>query len=170
MIDVVVAIDDNSKSIYYLSTDIVDLKIDDLVVLEIEGSEILVRIIKEKYLEKEENLVLPLLKVLRKVTKADIIKKDNNLKLSKKALNDAKKLSKELNLDMNFIDAYFYLDNSQLIFYFLSDTRVDFRDLVKKLAQKYKTRIELRQIGVRDKAKKIGGIGPCGLFLCCNTF
>ena len=116
MIDVVVAIDDNSKSIYYLSTDIVDLKIDDLVVLEIEGNEILVRIIKEKYLEKEENLVLPLLKVLRKVTKADIIKKDNNLKLSKKALNDAKKLSKELNLDMNFIDAYFFLDNSQLIF------------------------------------------------------
>lgn len=170
MIDVVVAIDDNSKSIYYLSTDIVDLKIDDLVVLEIEGSEILVRIIKEKYLEKEDNLVLPLLKVLRKVTKADIIKKDNNLKLSKKALNDAKKLSKELNLDMNFIDAYFFLDNSQLIFSFLSDTRVDFRDLVKKLAQKYKTRIELRQIGVRDKAKKIGGIGPCGLFLCCNTF
>ena len=71
---------------------------------------------------------------------------------------------------MNFVDSYFTFDKNQLIFSFLSDNRVDFRELAKKLAQKYKTRIELRQIGVRDKAKKIGGIGPCGLFLCCNTF
>jgi len=88
----------------------------------------------------------------------------------KKALNDAKNFSKKLSLDMNFIDAYFYLDSSQLILYFLADNRVDFRELAKKLAQKYKTRIELRQIGVRDKAKKVGGLGPCGLFLCCNSF
>ena len=71
---------------------------------------------------------------------------------------------------MNIIDAYYYFDNSQLVFSFLSENRVDFRELAKKLASKYKTRIELRQIGVRDKAKKVGGLGPCGLFLCCNTF
>ena len=71
---------------------------------------------------------------------------------------------------MNFVDAYYYFDNSQLLFSFLSDNRVDFRELAKKLAAKYKTRIELRQVGVRDKAKKIGGLGPCGLFLCCNSF
>ena len=61
-------------------------------------------------------------------------------------------------------------DLSQLVFLFLSETRVDFRELAKKLAAKYKTRIELRQVGVRDKAKRVGGLGPCGLFLCCNSF
>ena len=71
---------------------------------------------------------------------------------------------------MNFVEAFYTLDRSQLLLYFLSAERVDFRELAKKIAQKYKTRIELRQIGVRDKAKKIGGLGPCGLFLCCNSF
>ena len=71
---------------------------------------------------------------------------------------------------MNFVDCYFNLNKSQLIFSFLSDNRVDFRNLAKKLAAKYKTRIELRQIGIRDKARRIGGLGPCGLFLCCNSF
>ena len=71
---------------------------------------------------------------------------------------------------MNFVDAYYNLDKSQLVFLFLSETRVDFRELAKKLAAKYKTRIELRQVGVRDKAKRVGGLGPCGLFLCCNSF
>ena len=71
---------------------------------------------------------------------------------------------------MNFVDAYYYFDRSQLVFSFLAEDRVDFRELAKKLASKYKTRIELRQVGVRDKAKKIGGLGPCGLFLCCNSF
>jgi cell fate regulator YaaT (PSP1 superfamily) len=71
---------------------------------------------------------------------------------------------------MNFVDCYYTLNQNQLIFNFTADDRIDFRNLAKKLAGKYKTRIELRQIGVRDKAKRIGGIGPCGLFLCCNTF
>ena len=71
---------------------------------------------------------------------------------------------------MNFIDSYYTFDRSQLLLYFNADDRIDFRELAKKLAQKYKTRIELRQIGVRDKAKMIGGLGPCGLFLCCNSF
>ena len=71
---------------------------------------------------------------------------------------------------INFVDCYYTLNQNQLIFNFTADDRIDFRNLAKKLAGKYKTRIELRQIGVRDKAKRIGGIGPCGLFLCCNTF
>ena len=71
---------------------------------------------------------------------------------------------------MNFIGAYFTLDKNQLIYNFVADERIDFRELAKKLASIYKTRIELRQIGVRDKAKEIGGLGPCGRFLCCNSF
>ena len=71
---------------------------------------------------------------------------------------------------MNFTSCSFTLDKNQLIFNFTADDRIDFRELAKKLAGIYKTRIELRQIGVRDKAKEIGGLGPCGRFLCCNTF
>ena len=71
---------------------------------------------------------------------------------------------------MNFVSASFTYDKNQLYFTFTADDRVDFRELTRKLAQRYKTRIELRQIGVRDKAKTIGGLGPCGLFLCCNSF
>ena len=97
-------------------------------------------------------------------------KESKNKDTAFKALTEAKKLCASLDLDMNFVDAYYYFDNSQLLFSFLSDNRVDFRELAKKLAAKYKTRIELRQVGVRDKAKKIGGLGPCGLFLCCNSF
>ena len=71
---------------------------------------------------------------------------------------------------MRFISANLTLEKTQLTLNFIADERVDFRELAKKLANIYKTRIELRQIGVRDKAKEIGGLGPCGMFLCCNTF
>ena len=64
----------------------------------------------------------------------------------------------------------YYIYSLQLYFLFIADNRIDFRELAKKLADKYRTRIELRQIGIRDKAKRIGGLGPCGLFLCCNSF
>lgn len=124
----------------------------------------------ETYMEKEENLPLPLKKVVHIATESDLKQIQENSTISEKALELAKKLSKELGLEMTFIDAFFTFDKNQLVFSFLSDARVDFRELAKKLAQKYKTRIELRQIGVRDKAKKVGGLGPCGLFLCCHTF
>ena len=109
-------------------------------------------------------------KIIRKATDSDINLLDENTKVASDALVYARKISSSLGLDMNFFDSYFYLDHSQMVFLFLSDNRVDFRDLAKKLASKYKTRIELHQVGVRDKAKIIGGIGPCGLFLCCNIF
>ena len=71
---------------------------------------------------------------------------------------------------MRFLTAYFAFDRRQLVFNFMAEDRIDFRELAKKLASIYKTRIELRQIGVRDKAKEVGGLGPCGRFLCCNLF
>ena len=71
---------------------------------------------------------------------------------------------------MKILDANYTFDRRQLLFNFTADERVDFRELAKKLAQIYKTRIELRQIGIRDKAREVGGLGPCGRFLCCNTF
>ena len=170
MVDVVVVSVEDTKSVYYLSPNSLELKKGDEVVFETENGLLVGKVCKESYQEKSNNLVLPLDKVIRLVTKEDRKTIEKNNEKKEKALQDAKKMSKELDLDMNFVDAYFYFDNSQLVFLFLSDNRVDFRELAKKLASKYKTRIELRQVGVRDKAKKIGGIGPCGLFLCCNSF
>lgn len=168
--EVVVVSVEKTKNIYYLLPNGLNLSKNDLVVFDSDIGLIIGKICKEKYEEKNENLDLPLAKVLRIATKKDLEKEENNSKAAIKALEEAKKMSKVLNLEMNFIDAFYSLDCSQLIFMFLSETRVDFRELAKKLASKYKTRIELRQVGVRDKSKKIGGLGPCGLFLCCNSF
>ena len=170
MIEVVVVKSLQTNSIYYLSPNSLELKKDDDVVFETENGLLLGKICKENYKEKKNNLVLPLSKVLRKADKKDFDKFQKNIKEAEKALQEAKKISKSLELDMNFVDAYYNLDKTQLIFLFLSENRVDFRELAKKLAAKYKTRIELRQVGVRDKAKRVGGLGPCGLFLCCNSF
>ncbi len=170
MIDVVVVKSLQTNGIYYLAPNTLELKKNDEVVFETENGPLIGVVCKETYKEKKDNLVLPLDKVLRIADKKDHDKYNKNVSEAEKALEDAKKYSNKLELDMNFVDAYFNLDKSQLVFLFLSETRIDFRELAKKLAAKYKTRIELRQVGVRDKAKRVGGLGPCGLFLCCNSF
>ena len=159
-----------TKIFAYFDSNECDLKVNDLVVVETDFGEDFAIIKKANYLEKEDNLPDDLKKVKRKVSSSDQKKIDDNAKKAEEALEIAKKYSKELELDMNFVDCHYTFDKNQLIFSFVSSNRVDFRELAKKLAQKYKTRIELRQIGVRDKKKKIGGLGPCGLFLCCHTF
>ena len=109
-------------------------------------------------------------KVIKVADKKDDIQYKKNIKESENALIKAQELSNELNLDMKFLDASYTFDRKQLLFQFLADSRVDFRELAKSLAAIYKTRIELRQVGVRDKAKEISGIGPCGRKLCCSSF
>ncbi len=170
MLDVIAVCVEQTKNLYYLSPNSLELKVGDSIVFDSENGLLLGKICKGPYKEKQDRLDLPLGKALRVATKEDFSKFEKNREQAEKALAEAKKLSKSLELDMNFVEAYYSLDNSQLIFLFLSENRVDFRELAKKLAAKYKTRIELRQVGVRDKAKKIGGLGPCGLFLCCNSF
>lgn len=108
--------------------------------------------------------------IIRISTKKDYEQYLINLKDSSAALKNAKKFANELNLPMNFIDSEFTFDRQQLLLNFYADERVDFRELAKKLAVIYRTRIELRQIGARDKAEQIGGIGPCGRELCCSSF
>lgn len=170
MVEVVVVKVKETGNIYYLSSDSNTFSVDEKVVIDTENGLMVAVVIKANYMEKSENLELPLRTILRKATINDIKSVNNNMELSAKALCFAKKCSKDIDMDMSFVDCYYNLDKSQLVFSFLSDTRIDFRDLAKKLAQKFKTRIELRQIGVRDKAKRVGGLGPCGLFLCCNSF
>lgn len=108
--------------------------------------------------------------VIRVASKKDYNQYLLNLKDAKSALQDARTESEKLNLKMQIIDSEFTFDRKQLVFNFIADERVDFRELVKVLASKYKTRIELHQMGVRDKAKKVGGIGICGRKLCCAKF
>ncbi len=170
MHEVVGVIFSNSNRIYYFSPNDLPLPINTNVVVETERGVQIGLIMTEKLMFSDEKIVLPLKKILRIATEEDLKKYEENEKLSIEALNNGKNIAKKLNLDMNFISCSFTLDRNQLIFNFVADERVDFRELAKKLASIYKTRIELRQVGVRDKAKEIGGIGPCGRFLCCNTF
>ena len=159
---------DYNSLIYYVKTNSDDFVINDRVIINIDDVLFSGSIIKIEENNKKKND--DYVKIIRKITKEDNKTIKNNEKEAADAYKYAIKAAKELELDMNFVDSYYSFDRKQLIFDFLSDNRVDFRDLAKKIASKYKTRIELTQIGVRDKAKKIGGLGPCGLFLCCNSF
>lgn len=170
MYDVVFVSLEATKGLIFAEKGNFDVKVGDKVIVETECGLQLGNVKKINYQEKEENLDLPLKKVIRLATEDDFSQFDRNSSDAEKALQTAKKFVKELGLDMNFIEAFYNIDRTQLVLSFLADDRVDFRELAKKLAQKYRTRIELRQIGVRDKSKKIGGFGPCGLFLCCNSF
>ena len=108
--------------------------------------------------------------VVRISSKKDYLHHLDNLKLGNEAISKCKEYVLKDKLNMNIIDGYYNFDRSQLLFRFVSDERVDFRNLAKELGAAFKTRIELRQIGIRDKAKEIGGIGPCGRLLCCSSF
>ena len=108
--------------------------------------------------------------IIRISTKEDYNQYTKNLKSAKEALEFVKEQIDELDLNMTVIDAAFTFDRKQLLINFISDERVDFRELARNIAGKYRTRIELRQVGARDKAKKVGGVGVCGRELCCKGF
>jgi len=112
----------------------------------------------------------PLRDVLRIATSQDLSQIDRNNKKAQEVMTTCAQKIKERSLPMKLIDAEYSFDRSRIIFYFTAEGRVDFRDLIKDLASIFKTRIELRQIGVRDEARFLGGFGPCGRKLCCATF
>lgn len=118
----------------------------------------------------DKEVVLPLKKVVRIADAQDLEKVRENQRKSKEAMEICIEKVKKHGLDMKLVDAEYTFDNSKVIFYFTADGRVDFRNLVKDLASVFRTRIELRQIGVRDEAKMLGGLGSCGRTLCCSTF
>lgn len=119
---------------------------------------------------KEEEIIAPLKSVIRVADDKDIAKHKENKSKESSALSICLKKIQEHGLAMKLIDVEYTFDNNKVIFYFTADGRIDFRELVKDLATIFKTRIELRQIGVRDEAKMIGGLGPCGRSMCCSTF
>ena len=156
--------------IYYFDPSGLEVKKGDFVVVEtargIEFGECVIGI-KEI---PESDIVAPLKSVIRVAEEADINKHKENKVKEKDALEICLKKVEEHKLNMKLIDVEYTFDNNKVIFYFTEDGRVDFRELVKDLATIFKTRIELRQIGVRDEAKMLGGLGPCGRPLCCSTF
>lgn len=118
----------------------------------------------------EDSIVRPLKKVIRLATKEDLKQVADNKLKERDALEICSKKIADHKLDMKLVDVEYTFDNNKILFYFTAEGRVDFRDLVKDLAGIFKTRIELRQIGVRDEAKMLGGLGICGRPFCCSTF
>ncbi|MDE6407723.1 MAG: stage 0 sporulation protein [Anaeroplasmataceae bacterium] len=118
----------------------------------------------------EKDLTAELKDIVRLATKQDLEAHEKNKKDQPEIIAKTKEISKELELSIKVLEAEYTLDRSKLIIYFEAENRIDFRELVKRLAEIYHTRIELRQVGSRDGAKVFGGIGPCGLIVCCRTF
>ena len=156
----------NNSKVYYFSSQM-DLEVNNEVIVETEKGEQYGKIVN---IVDNYDDIQDLKPILRIATSEDTETFYKNLKDADSALKRCKELVKELNLDMFVINAQYNFDRSQLLINFSADDRVDFRELAKKLAGIYRTRIELRQIGPRDKAKQVGGIGICGQKLCCANF
>ena len=170
MIKVVgISLPDNNR-IYYFNPRSLDLKRNVTVIVETERGLQFGKVELPPFEISEDKLTSSLKDVIRISTKKDYMDHKKNLKDAQSALTKCKQLVDELGLDMQIMDASFTFDREQLLFRFLSDNRVDFRKLARELANCYKTRIELRQVGVRDKAKEVGGCGLCGRQLCCARF
>lgn len=156
--------------VYYFDPGDIDVKLYDFVIVETaRGIEFGHVVIGPKEIEEDE-IVTPLKSVLRVAEDEDFeIHRENKIK-AKEAMAICEEKVKIHGLEMKVIDVEYTFDNSKVLFYFTADGRIDFRELVKDLAAIFRTRIELRQIGVRDEAKMLGGIGPCGKVCCCSQF
>lgn len=154
---------------YYFSTDLDLYKGDKVVVETIRGLELGELVSDLKHIS-EFNLDTELKKIKRVANRADLELFVYNQAKAEKSLEICKEIVKEYNLDMHLVSCEYTLDASKVIFMYTSETRVDFRELLKELASVFKCRIELRQIGPRDKSKIVGGLGSCGLPLCCSSF
>lgn len=156
--------------IYYFAPNGIQFKKGDFAIVEtVRGTEIGEVMLENRGVE-EERVVSPLKPVLRKATDDDFKKVEEIKKKEKRAFDTCLEKIRQHNLTMNLVDVEYTFDENKILFYFTADGRVDFRELVKSLASVFKTRIELRQIGVRDEAKMLGGIGVCGRPICCNSF
>ncbi len=160
---------DTGKTYFFDPENIEVHKGDDVIVETARGIENGVAASGIKDVEDEE-IVSPLKPIIRVATQEDIERIQKNKQLEKEAYSICQKKIEEHKLDMNLTEVEYTFDASKIIFYFTSDGRVDFRDLVKDLVSTFRTRIELRQIGVRDEAKMLGGLGVCGRPFCCSTF
>ena len=160
----------NAGKIYYFDPGDLNIELKTKVIVETaRGIELGEVVIANREIG-ENDIMTPLKPVIRVADEEDLKHAEQNKKKEKEAFKICLQKIKEHNLDMKLIDVEYTFDNNKILFYFTADGRVDFRELVKDLASIFKTRIELRQIGVRDESKAMGGIGVCGRILCCSSF
>ena len=160
----------NVGKVYYFSPRELDICVGDHVIVETaRGVEYGFVVLGPKEVD-DSKVIQPLKEVIRIATPKDDTREESNRKKEKEAFEICQKKIRAHNLEMKLIDAEYTFDNNKMLFYFTADGRIDFRELVKDLAAVFKTRIELRQIGVRDETKILGGIGICGRPLCCHTY
>ena len=170
MIEIIGVKFNNTSKAYYFDPKGIQAQNGDKVLVETaRGIEMGKVVIPNKMVEESE-IVAPLKPIIRIATEADCRQAEENKSLEKEAFVLATQKIEEHKLDMKLVEAEYTFDRSKILFYFTADGRVDFRDLVKSLASVFHTRIELRQIGVRDEARQLGSLGICGRFLCCSTF
>ena len=156
--------------IYYFDPGEIIIPKDEFVIVETVRGVEFGKVVTARKQVDDHDVVLPLKKVLRIADAKDRLIVEENKSAASEAYHTCCTKVEEHKLDMKLVDVEYTFDRNKIVFYFTADGRVDFRDLVKDLASIFRTRIELRQIGVRDEAKMLGGIGPCGRMLCCSTF
>ena len=160
----------NAGKIYYFDPVNLEVKAGDHVIVETaRGIEYGYVVLGAREVE-DEKVVQPLKPVIRMATKGDDEVEKKNHEKEKEAFKICKEKIRKHGLQMKLIDAEYTFDNNKVLFYFTADGRIDFRELVKDLASVFKTRIELRQVGVRDETKIVGGVGICGRTLCCHSY
>ena len=159
----------NSGKVYYFDPEGKKYEKEQSVIVETaRGVEMGTVAIPNK-MSEDDNIVSPLKPVLREATEKDFMQAEENVQKEKDAYKICNEKIEKHKLEMKLVDVEYTFDQNKILFYFTSDGRVDFRELVKDLASVFKTRIELRQIGVRDEAKIVGGLGVCGRKLCCAS-
>ena len=156
--------------IYFFDPGSLHVNIKAKVIVETASGEEIGEVVAKKKFTNNTELGTPLKKIIRIATYKDIKRYEENKKKEKEAFTICEQKIKKLKLNMHLTEVEYSFDNSKLLFYFTADGRIDFRELVKELASIFKTRIELRQIGVRDEVRRIGGNGICGRELCCCSF
>ncbi len=170
MVEIIGVKFNGAGKIYYFSPQKLQLEAGEMVLVETAHGLEMAKVVVPNKMVEEKEIVAPLKSVVRVATQDDFRQIEENKEKGKEAFAIAAQKIAEHNLDMKLVEAEYTFDRSKILFYFTHDGRVDFRDLVKSLAGVFRTRIELRQIGVRDEARQLGSLGICGRFLCCSTF
>ena len=156
--------------VYYFDPNGIQMKKGDMAIVETARGVECGEVAMENREIEDKDIVHPLKKMIRKATQGDLKKVEENRKKERHAFEICEKKILDHKLEMKLVDVEYTFDNNKILFYFTADGRVDFRELVKDLAGMFRTRIELRQIGVRDEAKMLGGMGICGRPFCCGSF
>ena len=156
--------------VYYFDPNGIQMKKGDMAIVETARGVECGEVAMENREIEDKDIVHPLKKMIRKATQGDLKKVEENRKKERHAFEICEKKILDHKLEMKLVDVEYTFDNTKILFYFTADGRVDFRELVKDLASVFRTRIELRQIGVRDEAKMMGGLGICGRPFCCTSF